>query len=128
MIFCLNCTSGTLHLYYFFHGSYVSPEYVMGGTFSKKSDVYSFGVLLLEIINGKKNTSRGLELMDATIADAFSTSEVMRCIQLGLLCSDLSQPKKPACTFQRLQAHEVQSQEGSIRSMNTITTTTVVGR
>ncbi|KAF8030655.1 hypothetical protein BT93_E2944 [Corymbia citriodora subsp. variegata] len=149
---------------------YMSPEYAMGGTFSEKSDVYSFGVLLLEIISSKKNTcldypgqhlnllayawhlwceGRGLELMDAAIVDTFSTSEVMRCIQLGLLCtqdlatdrpnmsavvlmlngeSDLSQPKKPAYTFQRLQAHEVQSQEGSIRSMNTITITTVEGR
>ncbi|KAF8030668.1 hypothetical protein BT93_E2950 [Corymbia citriodora subsp. variegata] len=149
---------------------YMSPEYAMCGTFSEKSDVYSFGVLLLEIISGKKNTSldypgqhlnllayawhlwcegRGLDLMDAAIAEAFSTLEVMRCIQLGLLCtqdhatdrpdmsavvlmlngeSNLSQPKKPAYTFQRLQAHEVQSQDGSDRSMNTITISTIEGR
>ncbi|KAI6704457.1 hypothetical protein NL676_007419 [Syzygium grande] len=120
---------------------YMSPEYAMGGTFSEKSDVYSFGVLLLEIISSKKNTSldyprqhlnllayawhlwcegRGLDLMDTTIADAFSTSEVMRCIQVGLLCmqdhatdrpnmsavvlmlngeSHLPQPKQPAFIF-----------------------------
>lgn len=35
----------------------MSPEYAMGGTFSEKSDVFSFGVLLLEIINGRRNTS-----------------------------------------------------------------------
>ncbi|KAF8030657.1 hypothetical protein BT93_E2946 [Corymbia citriodora subsp. variegata] len=149
---------------------YMSPEYAMGGIFSEKSDVYSFGVLLLEIISGKKNTSlaypgqhlnllayawhlwcegRGLDLMDEAIADAFSTPEVMRCIQLGLLCtqdhatdrpnmsavvlmlngeSDLSQPKQPTYTFSRLLAHEVQSQERSIHSMNTTTITTVEGR
>lgn len=141
----------------------------MGGTISEKSDVYSFGVLLLEIISSKKNTSsdypeqhlnlmayawhlwcegRGLDLMDEAIADAFSSTEVMRCIQLGLLCtqdhatdrpnmsavvlmlngeSKLSQPKQSAYTFQSLLARKVQSQEG-IRSMNNITITTVEGR
>ncbi|KAK2632061.1 hypothetical protein EUGRSUZ_L02058 [Eucalyptus grandis] len=149
---------------------YMSPEYAMGGIFSEKSDVYSFGVLLLEIISGKKNTSldypgqhlnllayawhlwcedRGLDLMDEGIADAFLVSEVMRCIQLGLLCtqdhatdrpnmfavvlmlngeSNLSQPKQPTYTFSRSPAHEVPSQEESIRSMNTITISTVEGR
>ncbi|KAF8011818.1 hypothetical protein BT93_I0072 [Corymbia citriodora subsp. variegata] len=155
MIFCLSCTSGILHLYYFFYSGYMSPEYAMGGTFSEKSnkntslDYSGKHLNLLAYAWHSWYGGRGLELMDATIADAFSTSEVMRCIQLGLLCvqdlatdrpymsavvlmlngeSDLSPPKKLACTFQRLQAHEVQSQEGSIRSMNTITTTTVVGR
>ncbi|XP_018725791.2 G-type lectin S-receptor-like serine/threonine-protein kinase At1g61550 [Eucalyptus grandis] len=147
---------------------YMSPEYAMGGIFSEKSDVYSFGVLLLEIISGKKNTSldypgqhlnllsyawhlwcedKGLDLMDEGIADAFLVSEVMRCIQLGLLCtqdhakdrpnmfavvlmlngeSNLSQPKQPTYTFSR--SHESPSQQESIRSINTITITTVEGR
>lgn len=35
----------------------MSPEYAMEGVFSTKSDVYSFGVLLLEIVNGRRNTS-----------------------------------------------------------------------
>ncbi|XP_018730421.2 G-type lectin S-receptor-like serine/threonine-protein kinase At1g61500 isoform X2 [Eucalyptus grandis] len=149
---------------------YMSPEYAMGGIFSEKSDVYSFGVLLLEIISGKKNTSldypgqhlnllayawhlwcegRGLDLIDEGIADAFSVLEVMRCIQLGLLCtqdhatdrpnmlavvlmlngeSNLPQPKQPTYTFSRSFAHEIPSQEESIQSMNTITITTVEGR
>lgn len=34
----------------------MAPEYAMEGRFSEKSDVYSFGVLMLEIVNGKKNT------------------------------------------------------------------------
>ncbi|KAI6704454.1 hypothetical protein NL676_007416, partial [Syzygium grande] len=92
---------------------------------------------------------RGLDLMDTAIADAFSTSEVMRCIQVGLLCtqdratnrpnmsavvlmlngeSHLPQPKQPAFIFPSSPVHEVQSQEGSIQSMNTITITTVEGR
>ncbi|EOY10121.1 S-domain-1 13-like protein [Theobroma cacao] len=36
---------------------YMSPEYAMEGHFSEKFDVFSYGVLLLEIINGRRNTS-----------------------------------------------------------------------
>ncbi|KAK3440866.1 hypothetical protein EUGRSUZ_B01124 [Eucalyptus grandis] len=152
--------------------SYMSPEYAMGGMFSEKSDVYSFGVLMLEIISSKKNTGldylgqhlslltyawhlwcegRGLDLMDEAIANAFSPSEVMRCIQLGLLCvqdhatdrpnmsavvlmlsgqSDLPEPKQPAITFHSSTTPEVhlQSQEGNILSRNTINITLVEGR
>ncbi|KAG4945509.1 hypothetical protein JHK87_041516 [Glycine soja] len=86
---------------------YMSPEYAMDGNFSVKSDVFSFGVLVLEIITGKKN--RGfyysnedmnllgnawrqwrdgstLELIDSSIGDSCSQSEVLRCIHVGLLC------------------------------------------
>ncbi|OVA13144.1 Protein kinase domain [Macleaya cordata] len=86
---------------------YMSPEYAMQGQFSVKSDVYSFGVLLLEIVSGRRNNcSSGpdtaedllsyawkhwrngtpLELIDPTIRDCFSQSEVMSCIHIGLLC------------------------------------------
>ncbi|KAJ7946882.1 Receptor protein kinase [Quillaja saponaria] len=85
---------------------YMSPEYAMDGLFSVKSDVFSFGVLLLEIIMGKKNRGfysnnelnllghawtlwkegKGLELIDSSIGDSYSVSEVLRCIQVGLLC------------------------------------------
>ncbi|CAL2251417.1 unnamed protein product [Prunus armeniaca] len=86
---------------------YMSPEYAMHGQFSVKSDLYSFGVLLLEIISGKKNSCffqtdaaedlvshawklwRGgtpLELLDPSMRDSYSRSEVIRCIHIGLLC------------------------------------------
>ncbi|KAK9932494.1 hypothetical protein M0R45_019729 [Rubus argutus] len=121
---------------------YMSPEYAMRGLFSEKSDVYSFGVLVLEIISSKRNSSffihdqqlglldyawnlwnegRGLELVDEVLSDSYSSSEVMRCVHIGLLCvqdnavdrptmldvlSMLSieivagpQPEKPAYTF-----------------------------
>lgn len=35
---------------------YMSPEYAVFGKISMKSDVFSFGVILLEIVNGKKNS------------------------------------------------------------------------
>ncbi|CAN7053326.1 unnamed protein product [Brassica rapa subsp. trilocularis] len=91
---------------------YMSPEYAMDGIFSMKSDVFSFGVLLLEIISGKKtngfyNSNRdlnllgfvwrywkegkGIEIVDPIIIDDSSsavlrTHEILRCIQIGLLC------------------------------------------
>jgi serine/threonine protein kinase len=34
----------------------MSPEYAMQGLFSEKSDVFSFGVLILEILNGRRNS------------------------------------------------------------------------
>uniref|UniRef100_A0A5B6ZZX9 Protein kinase domain-containing protein n=1 Tax=Davidia involucrata TaxID=16924 RepID=A0A5B6ZZX9_DAVIN len=84
---------------------YMAPEYAMEGIFSVKSDVFSFGVLLLEIVSGKKNTvfyhtdslnllgyawdlwnaDRGLDLMDTTLGYP-STSTLLRCINIGLLC------------------------------------------
>ncbi|KAK4340564.1 hypothetical protein RND71_039065 [Anisodus tanguticus] len=86
---------------------YMSPEYAMDGLFSVKSDVFSFGVLVLEIVTGKKNRGfyfqnnqrnllghawrlwiegRASELLDSTVGKSFSPCEVMRCIQVGLLC------------------------------------------
>ncbi|XP_042752138.1 receptor-like serine/threonine-protein kinase SD1-8 isoform X5 [Lactuca sativa] len=86
---------------------YMSPEYAMDGHFSTKSDVFSFGVLILEIVSGKKNRGssntssqlnllgqawkiwnedNALELLDESIRANFSENEVLRCIQIGLLC------------------------------------------
>ncbi|XP_065877420.1 cysteine-rich receptor-like protein kinase 10 [Euphorbia lathyris] len=86
---------------------YMSPEYAMHGQFSVKSDMYSFGVLVLEIICGKKNSSfyqtdgaydlgsyvwkhwregTPMEVLDPVLEDSYSRNEVLRCIQIGLLC------------------------------------------
>ncbi|KAK3125321.1 hypothetical protein QOZ80_7BG0603330 [Eleusine coracana subsp. coracana] len=88
---------------------YMSPEYAMDGVFSVKSDVFSFGVLVLEIVSGRKNRGmyssgeqtsllshawklwrdgNALSLLDEAVAGAgeFSGSEVLRCVQVGLLC------------------------------------------
>ncbi|XXG55425.1 hypothetical protein AAC387_Pa03g3094 [Persea americana] len=85
---------------------YMSPEYAMDGHFSVKSDAFSFGVILLEIISGKRNNhykdcrsmnlighvwemwkeGRVLELVDPSVNIFSYESEVLRCIQVGLLC------------------------------------------
>ncbi|KAJ4745346.1 Serine/threonine-protein kinase [Rhynchospora pubera] len=86
---------------------YMSPEYAMEGIFSVKSDVYSFGILLLEIITGERNSSfhnkddslnivgyayklwyeeRASDLIDPTMKETCSIPEVLRCIQVALLC------------------------------------------
>ncbi|XP_059279490.1 G-type lectin S-receptor-like serine/threonine-protein kinase At4g27290 isoform X3 [Lycium ferocissimum] len=85
----------------------MSPEYAVGGNFSIKSDVFSFGVLVLEIVSGKKNRGyvhqdhnlnllghawklykedRSLELIDDQLAVSCHFSQVLRSIQVGLLC------------------------------------------
>ncbi|KAB1222085.1 Cysteine-rich receptor-like protein kinase 25 [Morella rubra] len=94
---------------------YMSPEYAMHGEFSEKSDVYSFGVLVLELISGKKNShfdsesaedlssyawihwreGKPLELLDPTLRDTYSREEVIRCIQIGLLCVQKDPADRP---------------------------------
>ncbi|RHN82104.1 putative protein kinase RLK-Pelle-DLSV family [Medicago truncatula] len=86
---------------------YMSPEYAMLGHFSEKSDVFSFGVIVLEIITGKRNINpyeshhftEGLTsyvwrqwknetpliILDPKIEN-YSRIEVIKCIQIGLLC------------------------------------------
>ncbi|KAL5147521.1 G-type lectin S-receptor-like serine/threonine-protein kinase [Glycine soja] len=86
---------------------YIPPEYAARGHFSVKSDVFSYGVILLEIVSGKKNREfsdpqhynnllghawrlwtegRALELLDEVLGEQCTLSEIIRCIQIGLLC------------------------------------------
>ncbi|KAI3910972.1 hypothetical protein MKW92_035602 [Papaver armeniacum] len=86
---------------------YMSPEYMIGGTFSEKSDVFSFGVLVLEVVSGKRNNSfynperplnlllhawrlwnegKWAEIVDEDLGDLYSPFEVMKCVHIGLLC------------------------------------------
>ncbi|PIM97716.1 Serine/threonine protein kinase [Handroanthus impetiginosus] len=86
---------------------YMSPEYALEGKFSIKSDIFSFGVVMLEIISGKKNTGfyhpqevmnllgyawrlwsedKALDLVDPRLIESCEKSQVMTCINIGLLC------------------------------------------
>ncbi|CAL5393952.1 unnamed protein product [Camellia sinensis] len=149
---------------------YMSPEYAMGGLFSEKSDVYSFGVLLLETVSGVRNTSfhyhekylnllgyawelynegQASDLVDEVVVDSCSLSEVMRCVQIGLLCvqdhvadrptmsivvfmlsneMDLPHPKQPTFTIQSLSDADLRSQHNKICSINEASLSIIEGR
>lgn len=123
----------------------------------------------MEIIGGRKNTSfycheqelgliayawhswnegRGLDLVDEVLADSYSSTEVMRCVHIGLLCvqdnaadrptmpdvvfmlsreTDRSQPKRPIFTFQS-SVSDPQPHSDNICSANEDTVTLLQGR
>ncbi|XP_057757396.1 cysteine-rich receptor-like protein kinase 25 isoform X1 [Arachis stenosperma] len=96
---------------------YMSPEYAMQGKFSEKSDIFSFGVMILEIITGKKNVGSNelyriaegllslvwrqfcnqtpLSVLDPKMKENCSEFEVIRCIQIGLLCVQEDPDERP---------------------------------
>ncbi|KAJ0700376.1 putative protein kinase RLK-Pelle-DLSV family [Helianthus annuus] len=141
---------------------YMSPEYARKGKFSIKSDVFSFGVVLLEILSGKRNTGfyqsqkstsllehawslwiedRPFELLDQILVNSCDSTEVLKCINVGLLCVQgdpddrptmtnavmmlggdmamLPNPKEPAVIPRR---------DHDVSSKNTLTITDVAGR
>ncbi|XP_038710343.1 receptor-like serine/threonine-protein kinase SD1-8 isoform X4 [Tripterygium wilfordii] len=147
---------------------YMSPEYAMDGLFSVKSDVFSFGVLLLEIVSGKKNKGfyhsnselnllghawrlwregKGLELIDQSVGESYSPNEVLRCIQVALLCvqeraedrptmasavlmlssesAAMPQPKKPGFCLGRnpIESSSSSSKQDESYSVNQVTVT-----
>ncbi|KAF8043181.1 hypothetical protein BT93_A1503 [Corymbia citriodora subsp. variegata] len=86
---------------------YMSLEYALDGFFSFKSDVFSFGVVVLEIVSGKRNTgfyqsegtmsllthawklwhdNEALHLMDRVLHETYNTDQVLKCINMALLC------------------------------------------
>ncbi|RCV30417.1 hypothetical protein SETIT_6G093000v2 [Setaria italica] len=88
---------------------YMSPEYAYWGHVSTKSDMFSFGVIVLEMVTGRRNNSAydsavdsvsvlshvwdkwrpGLmtDVVDPLLTEwGYPESEVLNCIEIGLLC------------------------------------------
>ncbi|KAI4368193.1 hypothetical protein MLD38_016779 [Melastoma candidum] len=151
---------------------YMSPEYAMEGLFSVKSDVYSYGVLLLEIVSAKKISShheetsstnlvghvwelwkegRCVEIVDESmdVDDPQSLSEMLKCIQIGLLCVQelprdrptmsmvvfmlgndrvLPLPEQPAYTMKKSNMGTENSTSDGAASVNQATISIVEGR
>ncbi|XP_051152289.1 G-type lectin S-receptor-like serine/threonine-protein kinase At4g27290 [Andrographis paniculata] len=96
---------------------YMSPEYAVCGRFSVKSDVFSFGVIVLEIINGKRNSSypegyqhlslpahawalhmegRSIEVIDSKLEKSSNLQDMVRAIHVGLLCVQQHPSDRPS--------------------------------
>ncbi|CAO2200887.1 unnamed protein product [Urochloa humidicola] len=149
---------------------YMAPEYASEGLFSIKSDVFSFGVLTLEIISGKRATSfhrhgdfinllghawqmwkdkKWLQLVDTSLVTVSHTVQMIRCINIALLCVQenaadrptmsevvamlssesmtLPEPKQPAFFHMRVTTEETSSTV-VVSSVNSITLSAVKGR
>ncbi|KAJ8749060.1 hypothetical protein K2173_013667 [Erythroxylum novogranatense] len=69
---------------------YMPPEYAMEGIFSVKSDVYSFGVLAWELWKVDPLKLVDLAIMESTVKD-----QVLKCINVSLLCVEHSPSDRP---------------------------------
>ncbi|CDP20442.1 unnamed protein product [Coffea canephora] len=96
----------------------MSPEYAVKGFFSVKSDVFSFGVILLEINSGKRNSAgfyqsegalsllgyawrlwqerKSIDFVDKKILESCNETEVIKCINIGLLCVQDDPSERPS--------------------------------
>ncbi|GFP99088.1 putative receptor-like protein kinase at5g39000 [Phtheirospermum japonicum] len=91
----------------------MSPEYAVYGRLSLKSDVYNFGIVMLEIVSGCRRgmhcimslrdhawevwkEGRTYDLIDKSLEGAFPVYEALRCIQVGVLCTQTEPNHRPA--------------------------------
>ncbi|CAM6105500.1 unnamed protein product [Calypogeia fissa] len=96
---------------------YFSPEYATQGQLSDKADVYSYGIVVLEIVSGRKCIdhtqpieavflkdqvqklySKGmlLDVLEPELIDNCVVTEVLRVINIGLLCVQHDSGRRPS--------------------------------
>ncbi|THU58573.1 hypothetical protein C4D60_Mb03t15800 [Musa balbisiana] len=97
---------------------YMAPEYLVRGRLTEKADIFSFGVLLIEVITGRRNSSRSedpistlqevwnlytsnrlLEAIDPILEGNFPMEKATRVLQIGLLCAQASAELRPAISM-----------------------------
>ncbi|GLJ22339.1 hypothetical protein SUGI_0420550 [Cryptomeria japonica] len=99
---------------------YVAPEYAMRGHLTEKADIFSFGIVALEVVSGKSNMdptlpistlyildwafellSEGklLDLVDPKLGDNYCVEEVLRVIQVALLCTQGMSSARPSMSL-----------------------------
>uniref|UniRef100_A0A0E0AL07 Uncharacterized protein n=1 Tax=Oryza glumipatula TaxID=40148 RepID=A0A0E0AL07_9ORYZ len=97
---------------------YMPPEYVLRGQYSTKSDVFSFGILVIEIVTGQRRNSGPYlseqndedilstvwrhweegaiaEMIDHSLGRNYSETEVLKCVNIGLLCVQQNPVDRP---------------------------------
>ncbi|KAJ3695983.1 hypothetical protein LUZ60_001360 [Juncus effusus] len=95
---------------------YIAPECFMRSYISTKSDVFSYGVIILEILSGKSvrdfegsgnspnllsfvwkkwREGEALNIIDQRLHGMYKVNEVLRCINIALLCVQLDPSKRP---------------------------------
>ncbi|CAN6373487.1 unnamed protein product [Urochloa humidicola] len=98
---------------------FTAPECRERRLFSIKSDVYGFGALLLEIISGRRcfslasgesgddhgflnrrawnlwRAGRLIKLVDAPLGNESERTEILRCIQIAMLCVEENPASRP---------------------------------
>ncbi|WVZ79706.1 hypothetical protein U9M48_027257 [Paspalum notatum var. saurae] len=93
---------------------YMAPEYINRGLISTKSDIFSLGVIILEIVTGHRDypdetgipSQEFIELVLKNWRNRLQKSEcytsletycqqIMRCIQIGLVCVHHDRSKRP---------------------------------
>ncbi|KAB5511787.1 hypothetical protein DKX38_028815 [Salix brachista] len=85
-------------------GGYMAPEYALYGYLTYKADVYSFGVVALEIVSGLNNAKFRRDenfvclldwMVDPRLGSAFNKKEVVRMVNIALLCTNQSLALRP---------------------------------